>query len=71
MKNVKKPFRYIALLMVMILSGSFSVWADIVKGNVTDDSGEALIGVTVRVDGTSLGTATAIYGNYAINVPNI
>ncbi len=71
MKNVKKPFRYIALLMVMILSGSFSVWADIVKGNVTDDSGEPLIGVTVRVDGTSLGTATDIDGNYAINVPNI
>ncbi len=71
MKNVKKPFRYIALLMVMLLSGSFSAWADIVKGNVTDDSGEPLIGVTVRVDGTSLGTATDIDGNYSINVPNI
>ncbi|MDE6560876.1 MAG: TonB-dependent receptor [Muribaculaceae bacterium] len=71
MKNVKKPFHYIALLMVMILSGSFSAWADTVKGNVVDESGEPLIGVTVRVDGTSIGTATDIDGNYTINVPNI
>ena len=71
MKNVKNPFRYIALLMVMLLSGSSPAWADIVKGNVTDESGDPLIGVTVRVDGTSLGTATDIDGNYSINVPNI
>ncbi|MDE6380121.1 MAG: TonB-dependent receptor [Muribaculaceae bacterium] len=71
MKNVKKTFHYIALLMVMVLSGSFSAWADIVKGNVVDESGEPLIGVTVRVDGTSIGTATDIDGNYSINVPNI
>ncbi len=71
MKNVKKPFRYIALLMVMILSGSISAWADTVKGNVVDESGEPLIGVTVMVSGTSIGTATDIDGNYTINVPNI
>ncbi|MDE5997753.1 MAG: TonB-dependent receptor [Muribaculaceae bacterium] len=71
MKNVKKPFHYIALLMVMILSGSISAWADTVKGNVVDESGEPLIGVTVMVSGTSVGTATDIDGNYTINVPNI
>ena len=71
MKNVKKTFHYIALLMVMILSGSFAAWADTVKGNVVDESGEPLIGVTVRVEGTSIGTATDIDGNYSINVPNI
>ena len=71
MKNVKKPFRCIALLMVMLLAGSISAWADTVKGNVVDESGEPLIGVTVRVDGTSIGTATDMDGNYTINVPNI
>ena len=71
MKNVKKPFHYIALLMVMILSGSISAWADTVKGNVVDESGEPLIGVTVMVGGTAIGTATDIDGNYTINVPNI
>ncbi len=71
MKNVKKTFHYIALLMVMLLSGSLSAWADIVKGNVVDESGEPLIGVTVRVDGTSIGAATDIDGNFSINVPNI
>ena len=71
MKNVKKQFHYIALLMAMLVSGSLSAWADIVKGNVVDESGEPLIGVTVRVDGTAIGTATDIDGNYSINVPNI
>ncbi|MDE6741854.1 MAG: SusC/RagA family TonB-linked outer membrane protein, partial [Muribaculaceae bacterium] len=71
MKNVKKTFHYIALLMAMLLSGSLSAWADIVKGNVVDESGEPLIGVTVRVDGTSIGAATDIDGNFSINVPNI
>lgn len=62
MKDVKEPFRYSALLMVMLLSGSFSAWADIVKGNVVGESVGPLIGVTVRVDGTYSGTATDIYG---------
>ncbi|MDE6787612.1 MAG: carboxypeptidase-like regulatory domain-containing protein, partial [Muribaculaceae bacterium] len=71
MKNVKKQFHYIALLMAMVLSGSLSAWADIVKGNVTDETGEPLIGATVMVVGVPGGTATDIDGNYSINVPDI
>lgn len=71
MKNVKKPFRYIALLMVMLALGTSASWADVVKGNVTDDTGEPLIGATVMVVGIPGGTATDIDGNYTINVPDI
>ena len=71
MKNVKKQFHYIALLMAMVLSGSLSAWADIVKGNVTDETGEPLIGATVMVVGIPGGTATDIDGNYSLNVPDI
>lgn len=45
--------------------------AEIVSGNVIDDSGEPLIGVTVMVVGTTDGTVTDIYGNYQIDVKNI
>ena len=41
-----------------------------VKGTVTDNYGEALVGVTVQVQGTTNGTVTDIGGNYSItNVP--
>ena len=71
MKNVKKTFHYIALLMAMLVTGAFTANAEIVRGNVTDDTGEPLIGATVMVVGQSGGTATDIDGNYEINVPDI
>lgn len=41
----------------------------VVRGNVTDDSGQPLPGVTVVIKGTTQGTVTDIDGNYSI--PNI
>lgn len=38
-----------------------------VTGTVTDKTGEPLIGVTVRIDGTTTGTATDIDGNYRLD----
>jgi hypothetical protein len=40
-----------------------------VKGKIIDGSGEALIGVTVQVQGTTVGTTTDVDGNFTI--PNI
>jgi iron complex outermembrane recepter protein len=39
-----------------------------VTGNVKDNNGEALIGVSVRVKGTSKGTLTDVDGNFKITV---
>ncbi|MDH6305430.1 TonB-linked SusC/RagA family outer membrane protein [Parabacteroides sp. PF5-5] len=41
----------------------------IVKGTVTDESGNPLIGVTVSIQGTFIGTITDVSGQYSINVP--
>jgi TonB-linked SusC/RagA family outer membrane protein len=42
-----------------------------VNGTVTDGSGEALIGATVLVQGTTIGTVTDIDGNFSLpNVPS-
>ncbi len=71
MKNVKSAFHYIALLAVMLVTGALSAHADIVKGNVVDETGEPLIGATVMVVGIPGGTATDFDGNYSINVPDI
>jgi TonB-linked SusC/RagA family outer membrane protein len=40
-----------------------------VSGSVKDISGEALIGVSIQVVGTTSGTVTDLDGNYTINVP--
>ena len=37
-----------------------------IKGTVTDESGEAVVGATVMVQGSSKGTMTDLYGNYTI-----
>ncbi len=40
-----------------------------VSGVVTDENGEAIIGATVKVEGTSLGTVTDVNGRYSIALP--
>ena len=41
-----------------------------VTGKVTDEDGEALIGVSILVQGTSTGTVTDIDGAYSLSVPD-
>jgi len=41
-----------------------------VKGKVTDVNGEPLIGVTVQISGSTVGTITDFDGNFSISAPN-
>src|SRR5690606_9842452 len=41
----------------------------VVTGTVIDSNGEPIPGVTVSVQGTSIGTATDINGKYSLTVP--
>ncbi len=46
-------------------------WAQTtVKGIVTDETGEPLIGAGVMVEGTTIGTITGIDGDYVLSVPD-
>lgn len=40
-----------------------------ISGKVTDDNGEELIGATIMVEGTLIGTSTDINGNYQLKIP--
>ena len=41
-----------------------------VTGKIIDDTGEPLIGVSVLVKGTTVGTITDFDGNYSLEVPS-
>lgn len=56
------------LLTLAWASSSLGLQAQIVSGTVTDDSGEALIGVNVLVPGTTIGTVTDFDGTYSLDV---
>jgi Ca-activated chloride channel family protein len=64
--------KYLLILLVVPLLTLFSPQQDrIITGKVTDqDSGEPLVGATVVVEGTSIGTLTNELGKYSLTVPS-
>lgn len=41
-----------------------------VKGKITDDKGETLVGVSIKIKGTALATTTDANGAFSINIPS-
>lgn len=61
----------IALLLVLLLQASLLSAQNVtVKGNIVDPTGEAIIGATIQVAGTTVGTITDIDGNFSIECPS-
>ncbi len=48
----------------------YSLTTNRVRGKVVNRNGEPLSGATVTVEGTTIGTATDVDGNYSITIPN-
>ena len=59
----------LSLVLIMVLSAFFIYAQRTITGNITDESGEALIGASVVVQGTTTGAITDIDGNYRLEVP--
>lgn len=57
------------LIAILLLSGSSLMAQFTTNGIVTDSKGEPLIGVTVLVRGTAIGTFTEIDGSFSLEVP--
>ena len=47
---------------------SFVFAQSTIEGTVSDESGNPLVGANVIVEGTSLGAASGVNGDYTINV---
>ena len=64
LKMIEKPFVLLFLLCLLPLGVSAQ---SIVKGIVTDPSGEPVIGATVKVNGSKLGVVTDLDGKFSID----
>lgn len=68
LKMIEKPFVLLFLLCLLPLGASAQ---SIVKGIVTDPSGEPVIGATVKVEGSKLGVVTDLDGKFSVDAaPN-
>jgi len=57
-------------ILTIIFSCVLAYGQNTVSGTVTDNNGEALIGVNIFLTGTDLGTVTDLDGKYSIKVPD-
>jgi TonB-linked SusC/RagA family outer membrane protein len=62
-----KNIAYVCIFLLSFCSTVAFAQGNTVSGTVTDASGEPLIGVSVFVRGTSIGTVTNIDGNYTLS----
>lgn len=71
MKKKENYFSLRACLTGFLMFFAFALSAQniTVKGSVTDETGEPVIGATVRVQGSNMGVITDIDGNYTISCP--
>ena len=57
------------ILGLMLFVMGVTMAQNTITGKVIDEKGEALIGVTILVEGTTTGATTDINGSYTVNVP--
>lgn len=58
----------VLFLMAMLVSATVLAQSTI-KGTVVDEAGEAIIGASVVIKGSSQGVVTDLDGNFTITVP--
>ncbi|MDX1941326.1 MAG: TonB-dependent receptor [Saprospiraceae bacterium] len=60
----------LSLVLLLVLASGIALLAQrTIRGTITDDQGEPLIGATVLAKGTSVGSVSDIDGSYALSVP--
>lgn len=57
------------VLGLMLIAVGFTMAQRTVRGTITDEEGETLIGVNIIVQGTTIGTVTDLDGAYTLEVP--
>jgi TonB-linked SusC/RagA family outer membrane protein len=61
--------KIVLLFFAVLVAGSLLAQNRTVTGTVTDASGEAVVGATVIVEGTTIGVAAGVDGSFSISAP--
>ena len=64
-----RDFKPWVLLLFVCLAINLQAQNRVITGTVTDQSGEPLIGATVKVAGSQIGIATDVDGHFTLNAP--
>ena len=64
-----KYIKSLLLGLAMIFTLPVLAQNNVVQGTVVDETGEPVIGATIRVEGTKTATITDIDGNYKVEAP--
>lgn len=67
MTNNNSFVRRLCLLLVVVCTSLMASAQTAVKGNVTDEKGEPIIGASIQIKGEQGGAVTDLNGNYKIN----
>lgn len=70
LKETDLHFKVLDNNVIVIARNGVAIVNKKISGTVTDEQGNPLIGVTVKVKGTSSGTVTDIHGKFALEVPD-
>ncbi len=65
---IAKKQRVMGLFMLFSLCASFSVLAQTLTGKVVSETGESLIGVSIKLQGTYQGTLSDVDGNFSLSL---
>lgn len=66
--SLRRSKRLVFLSLFVFMSSTIAWSQHTIKGTVTDDSGELLIGANVILQGTSIGTITDFDGSYELSI---
>jgi TonB-dependent starch-binding outer membrane protein SusC len=62
--------KYFTLILATFVLVSYAQAQSVLNGKVSDVNGEAMIGVSIYLKGTALGTSTDLNGLYQLNLPS-
>lgn len=68
--NTRLSYNMLQNGLVVIAPGASKLAVGPVTGTVTDSSGQPLVGVTIQVQGTSVGTVTDVQGKFTLDAPD-
>ena len=66
-KSLQKPLVMLFLLCLLPLG---AMAQSVIKGTVSDEAGEPILGASVKVVGTNTGAATDLNGKFSVSAPS-